>query len=130
QGGLGTAIREPSAQPVADRERAQDDPDEVGPDDGRRSEVRSEKARRGDLRREGPDPGPEHERAEREAARPLSGGRRWRHEPRSTIQSPNTRSISPSVRAASTAATTTTRTSTSQKRTPAQRFSRWRRAFA
>ncbi len=43
---------------------------------------------------------------------------------------PKTRSISPSVRVASTTVTATTRTRMSQKRTPAQRFSRCRFFFA
>ena len=72
--GSGRRSATPPAEPVAERERAEDDPDEVRPDDRGRAEVRREQPRRGDLGRERADTGAEDQRSEREAPGPVPGG--------------------------------------------------------
>ena len=58
------AVGEPPAQPVAERERGQDEADHVRPDDRRVAEVRSQQPRSGDFGRERSDPGHEDERGQ------------------------------------------------------------------
>ena len=69
--GEGRRSASASAEPVADRERREDEPDDVGPDDGRRAVVRGEQARGADLRRHGADAGEEDE----DEQGSVSGGR-------------------------------------------------------
>ena len=65
---LGPPVGDPPAEPVADRQRREDDADEVRPHDRRGAEIGGEQPRGGDLGRERSDPGPEDERAERAVA--------------------------------------------------------------
>ena len=109
-------VREASAEPVAESERPEDDPDQVRPHDRRRAEVRREEPRRGDLRRERADPGTEDERAEREASGALPG--HVLH-----LQAEDALDLAQRA-GCETPVTTTTSASTSQNRTPAHRFSR------
>ena len=65
---VGPAVGDAPAEPVSERERGEDDPDEVRPDDRGRAEVRGEQTRRRDLGRERADAGAEDQGPELEAA--------------------------------------------------------------
>ena len=74
-------VGQTSPEPVPDRQRGEDDPDQVRPDDGRRAEVRGEEPGCGDLGGERADACAEDERAEREASWALPAhGRIGRHD--------------------------------------------------
>jgi len=62
-------VGDAAAEPVAERERRQHDPDQVGPDDGGRAEVRREQTGGADLGRQRAGTGEEDENAQ-----PAEGG--------------------------------------------------------
>ncbi len=61
----GVAVGQPAAEPVADRERHEDDPDRVRPDDRRSAEIRGEQAYSGNLGAERARPHHEDEEGQR-----------------------------------------------------------------
>ena len=117
--GSGLRSARSSAEPVAERKRREDDPDQVRPHDRRGAEVRGEQAGRGDLGRERTDAGAEDERPEREAARPpVLGLRCHRLQPEDALD------LAERPRSEQRPRPRATSARTSQKRTPAHRFSR------
>ena len=67
------AVGEAAAQPVAQRERGEDQADDVRPHDRRRAVVRRQQARGADLRRHGADAGEEDEAGGREGGGVVPG---------------------------------------------------------
>ena len=70
QAWLRPPIGELAAEEVAERERGEDDPDQVRPDDRRGAEVRGQQPGGGDLGCQRADPGPEDECGERRLRAP------------------------------------------------------------
>src|SRR6185295_683760 len=87
---VGVAVREPPAEPVAHRQRHQDDADRVRPDDRRGAEVGGEQPHGGDLGAQRPRPHHEDEERKRRPYGPVYGAAKHGLPPHTSTTAPPT----------------------------------------